>query len=86
MTADRPSLAELTETYRAAKGGYEEAREALAAGVRAEHAAGMRQADIVRAIDHEWTGEYVRKLIKKPPAESLTNVSQNDSRGADKRP
>ncbi|MCU1685307.1 MAG: hypothetical protein JWQ81_6046 [Amycolatopsis sp.] len=67
MTAKRASLTELTEKYRHAKAELERARDSLIAGVRAEYAAGKRQADIVREIDHEWTGEYVRKLVKSAP-------------------
>jgi len=33
-------------------------------GIRDERAAGTRQADIVRRIDHVWTVEYVRKILK----------------------
>jgi hypothetical protein len=67
MITKGPSLAELTEKYRHADAELKAARDSLAAGIRAEYAAGMRQADIVRAIDHVWTGEYVRKLIKNAP-------------------
>jgi hypothetical protein len=66
----RTELASLTAKYRRTKGQFEEAREALTAGVRAAADDGMRQADIVRAIDHEWTGEHVRKILKNRPEEN----------------
>lgn len=65
----RAELAHLTAEYRRTKGEFEDAREALTAGVRAAADGGMRQADIVRAIDHEWTGEHVRKILKNRPEE-----------------
>lgn len=65
----RAELADLTAEYRRTKGEFEDAREALTAGVRSAADDGMRQADIVRAIDHEWTGEHVRKILKNRPGE-----------------
>ena len=67
MTGEQPppSLAELTERYRKASEDLEDARKALIEGIRAEYAAGTRQADIVRSIDHVWTPEYVRKIVKE---------------------
>jgi hypothetical protein len=59
-----PSLADLTARYRRAQSELEEARQALMKGIRDERAAGTRQADIVRRIDHVWTVEYVRKILK----------------------
>ncbi|TDP90526.1 hypothetical protein [Labedaea rhizosphaerae] len=64
-----PDLAELTQQYRAATAALGEARDALADGIRDAYAAGMRQADIVRGIDHEWSGEYVRKILKADRSE-----------------
>lgn len=61
---DMPPLADLTARYRQAQEALEAARTALMAGIRAEYEAGKRQADIVRAIDHVWTPEYVRKIVK----------------------
>jgi len=66
----RAKLAELTAEYRRTKDEFEDAREALTAGVRTAADDGMRQADIVRAIDHEWTGEHVRKILKNRPRET----------------
>lgn len=66
MTDYNETLAQLTETYRAAKEQLEAARRELIKGVRAADASGMRQADIVRAIGHEWTREYVRKVVTGP--------------------
>ncbi|MFE5568909.1 hypothetical protein ACFQ68_28265 [Amycolatopsis japonica] len=64
--ADEPisTLAGLTADYRAAMAAAEVARTALTAGIQAAYRAGARQADIVRAIDHEWSGEYVRRIVK----------------------
>lgn len=59
-----PDLATLTRRYRDATKALEKARDQLAEGIRAASAAGTRQADIVRAIDHEWTREYVAKILK----------------------
>jgi hypothetical protein len=64
MVGMTSTLRELTETYRRAAKALEQAREALIEGIRAERAAGKRQADIVREIDHEWTREYVAKVLK----------------------
>jgi hypothetical protein len=61
-------LRELTERYRQANRQLADARQALIERIRAEYAAGKRQADIVREIDHEWTGEYVRKILKNAGA------------------
>jgi hypothetical protein len=66
----RAELANLTATYRRTKDDFDEAREALTASVRDAADGGMRQADIVRAIDHEWTGEHVRKILKNRPEEA----------------
>jgi hypothetical protein len=62
--AQQRSLAELTKRYRKAKKDLDDARDALIAGIRRDYSDGTRQADIVREIDHEWTTEYVRKILK----------------------
>lgn len=54
-------LAEAAADYRR----YERARERLHAVIRAANAAGMRQVDILRAIDHTYTREQVRKISRK---------------------
>jgi hypothetical protein len=82
MTTEGPSLAALTKKYRRAKDALNTARTELAAAVRAEYAAGMRQADIVRAIDHEWSGEHVRGVLKKAPEQQEPTAPQ---RGAGRR-
>ncbi|MTD55729.1 hypothetical protein [Amycolatopsis pithecellobii] len=66
MTTKRtpPSLTQLVDHYRRAQNDLEDARLALIDGIRTEYAAGMRQADIVRGIDHVWSDEYVRKIVK----------------------
>lgn len=64
MTEPPATLRELTENYRRASKTLEQAREALIEGIRRERAAGMGPAANVREIDHEWTGEYVRKILK----------------------
>lgn len=56
-------LGDLTEQYREATAALNKARSNLIAGLRAASASGMKQADMVRAIDHEWTREYVRKVM-----------------------
>lgn len=58
-------LADLAERYREASRQLDAARAELIAGLRAASEGGMRQADMVRAIDHEWTREYVRKVLAR---------------------
>lgn len=60
------TLKELTADYRKATEDLATARDALTAGVRQAAADGMKQMEIVRELDHEWTREYVAKLIKNP--------------------
>jgi hypothetical protein len=67
MTEPTPTLAELTEQYRDAKRQFDAARTALADGIRTARAGGIGHAEIVRQIDHEWTGEYVRQILKGEP-------------------
>jgi hypothetical protein len=66
----RAELAKLTANYRRTRDEHEDARKVLMAGVRAAADGGMRQADIVRAIDHEWSGEHVRKILKNRTEEN----------------
>lgn len=63
MSDPGDELAKLTGRYRRATADLEAARAALIAGLRTAKASGMKQADMVRAIDHEWTREYVRKVV-----------------------
>jgi hypothetical protein len=57
-------LALLADEYRQAKEALDKARGALVAEIRAAAtAAGMKQADIIRATDHVWTREQVRKIV-----------------------
>lgn len=68
MTADestkhKAELAKLVKKYREASRALDAARTKLIAGLRDASGDGIRQADLVRAIDHEWTREYVRKVL-----------------------
>jgi hypothetical protein len=42
----------------------QDTRAELIEELRAAHAAGMRQMELVRAINHEWTREYVAKILQ----------------------
>lgn len=63
MTDHVENLANLTERYRAARKQLEDARAGLIEGLKTAAGDGMRQADMIRAIDHEWTREHVRKVL-----------------------
>jgi peptide methionine sulfoxide reductase MsrA len=63
MTDHQAILADRAKQYRSARQQFNEAREALSEAVRAATQAEMRQADIVRAINHLWTREHVRKIV-----------------------
>jgi hypothetical protein len=56
-------LAEAAAEYRR----FADARKKLTEAVRAAHADGVRQVDILRATDHVWTREQVRRVCQ--PAE-----------------
>ena len=58
VTRDRDAYAE-------AKAAAETARQRLQEAVRLAHQAGARQVDILRAMDHEWSREYVRLLTRE---------------------
>lgn len=62
MTTDE--LTKLTADYRRAKAKMDAARDALAEGVRQAYAGGERKADIIRAIDHEWTSTWLDRILK----------------------
>jgi hypothetical protein len=64
MVGMTDTLRDLTENYRQATRALDEAREALIEGIRAAHAAGKGPSAIAREIDHEWTREYVAKVLK----------------------
>lgn len=64
MTTDLQAAA---KRYRAARARMDAAADDLAAAVRKATADGMRQVDILRAIDHVWTREYLRKLNRDLP-------------------
>jgi transposase len=73
-------LADRAEQYRSARQQFDEAREALSEAVRAATQAGMRQADIVRAIDHLWTREHVRKIVTAVQPSEPIDRGQGNSR------
>jgi hypothetical protein len=63
-TGHADELARLATRYRNATERLATARAELIKELRAAHAAGMRQMELVRAIDHEWTREYVAKILQ----------------------
>ena len=56
-------LGDAADNYRGAKNKLADAREELAAEVKAAAKDGMRQVDILRATDNVWTREQVRKVV-----------------------
>lgn len=61
---DHPkTLAKLADEYRRATKAMEKARQALVDGVRAADQDGIRQVDIIKATDHVWTREQVRRVV-----------------------
>lgn len=60
MTDD---LATATRTYKRAQERSDDARTQLADAVRTAYAAGMRKADIIRAIDHVWSREWLDRVL-----------------------
>lgn len=56
------ALREAADEFRSTHDAYETARQKLAEKIRAARAAGMRQADILRATKHVYTREQVRKI------------------------
>lgn len=57
------ALNQAADDYRRAAEQLRRARRKLIAEIRAAHAAGERQVDIVRDIHHIWTREYIRRLV-----------------------
>lgn len=49
--------------YRRATEEAKQARDALAAEIRAAYDDDVRQSTILRAIDHVWTREYLRQVL-----------------------
>lgn len=63
-------LAQAAQAYRRKRTEMGAAQDALAVRVRAAAAAGVRQVDILRAIDNVWTREYLRKLARHERGEA----------------
>lgn len=71
-TAERERVAHAAEqrltrdakAYREAVAALEAARAKLTEAVRLADKAGVRQVNILRAIDNAWTREHIRKLLK----------------------
>lgn len=61
-------LAAAARRYRKAQDAMERSRTELSQLVRDAADAGMRQADIVRAIDHVWTREHVHRVQQQEHA------------------
>jgi len=58
MTDHASDLARAAERYR----DLQRARQELTDAIRAAHADGVRQVDILRATDYVWTREQVRRV------------------------
>lgn len=59
----RERLAQAARRYRKAQAALEHSRDDLAELVREASHDGVRQADILRATDHVWTREHVRRIL-----------------------
>jgi len=59
-----------------------DAREKLIKAIRAAQADGVRQVDILEAIDHMWTREQLRKLGKDDGAEATGRQGRTRSASA----
>lgn len=62
-------LAAAARRYRKAQAALQQARDELAQLVRDASEAGVRQADILRATDHVWAREHVRRVLDQEPAD-----------------
>jgi hypothetical protein len=62
MTDHEKALATAANAYRRANAQADRARKALTDAIRAADADQMRQVDILRATDHVWTREQVRRI------------------------
>jgi hypothetical protein len=56
-------LERAADEYVQATEQLKDAREKLITEIRSAHASGVRPADILRAVKHVWTREYLRKLL-----------------------
>lgn len=64
MSEERQSaLRAAADEYRRTRADAKQARDDLVEQIRAEYAGGMKQAAILREIDHVWTREYVRVVL-----------------------
>lgn len=61
-------LAAAARRYRKAQAALSQSRDELAQLARDASAAGMRQADILRATDHVWAREHLRRVLDQEPA------------------
>ncbi|GIH07447.1 hypothetical protein Rhe02_55140 [Rhizocola hellebori] len=61
VTDHEEALAQAAADYRR----FLDARQKLGDAIRAADAAGMRQVDILKATDHVWTREQVRRVCLK---------------------
>lgn len=61
--AHEQALRAAAAEYRRARDTYRQAREALTAAIKAAYRDGMKQAEILRAIDHVWEREWVRTVL-----------------------
>lgn len=67
MTTDHAEkLSKLAADYRRAVKALDDARQALAKGVRDADRDEVRQGDILKATNHVWTREQVRRVVARP--------------------
>lgn len=64
MPDHEKKLGQLADRYRAATRDLENARDALVEEIRAAMVDGMKQADVLRATDHVWTREMIRRVTR----------------------
>lgn len=68
MSDHSPELREAAKRYRRARERAEQivvpARTQLAETIRAAYSDGMRKADILRAIDHVWSRQWVDETVR----------------------
>jgi flagellar biosynthesis/type III secretory pathway protein FliH len=73
-TSDPPAaLRKATEQYRHEKQRAADIERAainqLTTAIRSAYAGGMKKADILRAIDHEWSRTWLDRAVKDQPTE-----------------
>ena len=64
---DAEELARVARRYQRAQDAAEAARAELTEATKAAFAGGMRKAEILRAIDHVWSREWLDQVLGRTP-------------------